>query len=189
MRPGLNWAAAKKRLGETQAALDQTAIRSDEELTRIYKARAEALARPAQSRDTGEAGKILLFGIGEARLGIPLESVTEAIGNPKIAPVPGAPKAVVGLIQIRGEVRPVWNIGPILGLAAPENGQPEHSSIILLRNGTHEFGILVDRIEDVAASAGDLRPTTIGSVAAMIMKDFVTVLDSQSLFEKLQDSL
>lgn len=189
MKPGLDWEAAKKRLAQTQAALDQTATRSDEELTRIYQARADALARPVQSSETREAGQIMLFGIGVARFGIPLESVAEAIGNPKIAPVPGAPNAVAGLIQVRGEVRPVWNIGPILGLASPENGQTEHSRVILLRNGAHEFGILVDRIEDVASSAGDLRPTTIGSVAASITKDFVTVLDSQSLFEKLQDSI
>jgi purine-binding chemotaxis protein CheW len=180
---------AKKRLEQTQAALDQTAVHSDEELNRIYKARAVALAQPAQSSDTREAERILLFGISEARFGIPLETVTEAIGNPKIAPVPGAPKAVVGLIQLRGEVRPVWNIGPLLGLAAPENEHPENSRIILLRNGTHEFGILVDRIEDVVASAGDHRQTTVGSVTAKITNDFITVLDCQSLFEKLQDSI
>jgi purine-binding chemotaxis protein CheW len=131
----------------------------------------------------------MLFEVGVARFGIPLHSVTGAIRNPKIAPVPGAPKAVAGLIQIRGEVRPVWNIRLILGLAAPEKGQPEQSRVILMRNGTHEFGILVDRIEDVAVRAGDHRVTTIGSVAATITKDFVTVLDSQSLFEKLQDSI
>jgi hypothetical protein len=77
----------------------------------------------------------------------------------------------------------VWNIGPILGLAAAGTGR-----IILLRNGTQEFGILVDQIEDIVANAGDYRLTTSGSVAARITKDFVTVLDSQSLFEKLQDS-
>jgi chemotaxis signal transduction protein len=188
MKQGLDWAAAKKRLAQTQAALDHTALRSSEDLNRIYNARAEALAHAARSSDALEAGRILLFGIGAARFGVPLESVAEAIGNPKIAPVPGAPKAVAGLIQLRGEVRPVWNIGQILGLTSPEKEQPENSRVILLRNGTHEFGILVDQIEDVVARAGDHRQTTIGSVAATITKDFVSVLDSKSLFEKLQDS-
>jgi purine-binding chemotaxis protein CheW len=180
---GLDWVAAKKRLVETQAAIDQAATRSSEELERIYNARAEALAQAARPTETHDARTILVFGIGGARFGIALESVTEAIANPKIAPVPGAPKAVAGLIQLRGEVRAVWNIGPILGLAAAGTGR-----IILLRNGTQEFGILVDQIEDIVANAGDYRLTTIGSVAARITKDFVTVLDSQSLFEKLQDS-
>jgi purine-binding chemotaxis protein CheW len=189
MSQGIDWAEAKKRLERTQAALDRAGIRSSEELARIYNARAEALAHAGRLNDTAEAGKILLFGIGAAQFGIPLESVAEAIGNPKIAPVPGAPKAVAGLIQIRGEARPVWNIGPILGLAEPASDRPAPNRIILLRNGTHEFGILVDQIEDVIASAGDPRRTTAGSVAATITKDFVTILDSKSLFEKLQDSI
>lgn len=189
MSHAIDWAEAKKRLERTQAALDHAGIRSSEDLARIYNARAEALAHAGRSNDTAEAGKILLFAIGAAQFGIPLESVAEAIRNPKIALVPGAPKAVAGLIQIRGEARPVWNIGPILGLADPAGNQPAPNRIILLRNGTHEFGILVDQIEDVIASAGDHRRTTAGSVAATITKDFVTVLDPQSLFEKLQDSI
>jgi len=189
MSQGLDWAEAKKRLERTQAQLDRAGIRSSEELARIYDERAEVLAHAVRLSDTAEAGKILLFRIGAARFGIPLESVADAIGNPKIAPVPGTPKAVAGLIQIRGEARPVWNIGPILGLSEPASDQPPPNRIILLRNGTHEFGILVDQIEDVIAGVGDHRQTAVGSVAATITKDFVTVLDSKSLFEKLQDSI
>jgi purine-binding chemotaxis protein CheW len=189
MRQGIDWAAAKKRLEHTQASLDSAGTRSSDELTRIYGARAEALAHAARLSETAEAGKILLFGIGAAQFGIPLESVAEAIANPKIAPVPGAPQAVAGLIQVRGEARPVWNIGPILDLATPASDQPAPSRVILLRNGAHEFGILVDQIEDVVANTGDHRRTTVGSVTASITKDFITVIDSKSLFEKLQDSL
>jgi chemotaxis signal transduction protein len=70
----------------------------------------------------------------------------------------------------------------------PENEQPGRSRLILVRNGTHEFGILVDQIEDVVTYGSDHRQTMMGSVAAITTKDFITILDPKSLFEKLQDS-
>jgi chemotaxis signal transduction protein len=187
MKPSIDWAAARKRLEQTQISLEQSAVRSTEELGRIFRARAEALARDGRTSEASRPGTILRFWIGAAQFGIALERVAEAIRDPTIAPVPGSPKAVAGLIQVRGEVRSVWNIGPTLGLAdASPNGGQGQGQIILVRNSPYEFGILVDRIEDVVADEGNLRETTVGSVAATITKSFVTVLDTKSLFEVLQ---
>jgi chemotaxis signal transduction protein len=100
---------------------------------------------------------------------------------------------VAGLIQIRGEVRPVLNAGKILGvpqLGLPQLGVPENDGgtkiILLLRRGSREIGIQVDEVEDIRTVSEDERkPPFHGAVHARWMTDdLVTVLDTNSLLEE-----
>ena len=118
----LNWAEVRERLSRVQQAIDETALHSSETRDRIYRMRAELLARPVSHREDSESEEIMIVRIGGARYGIALPEIAEVTGGSTCAPVPGAPPEVAGLIQVRGEVRPVLNAGHILGVSEDDSG-------------------------------------------------------------------
>jgi chemotaxis signal transduction protein len=106
------------------------------------------------------------------------------IGGSTCALVPGAPPEVAGLIQVRGEVRPVLNAGRLLGV--PGDHSRGSNIILLLRRGPREIGVQVDEVDDIRAVSQDERkPPFRGAVHARWMTDdLVTVLDTDSLLKE-----
>jgi purine-binding chemotaxis protein CheW len=185
----LDWQKARRRLEEAQNALQHSGQLSESELNRVYRERADRFSQPLPH--TGQSGSesLLVFRFGESRFGIPLASVAEVSAHPKIAPVPGAPPEIAGLIQVRGEVRPVWDLRPTLNLASAADFDWNAAQIILLRNGAHEIGILVDRVEDVVSLDRHLQTpaSTVGLPGSWVTEDFTTVLNAKSIFDRFQD--
>jgi purine-binding chemotaxis protein CheW len=185
----LNWQKARQRLEEAQNALEPSGQLSQAELDRVYRERAVRLSQPLTHTNQAGAESILVFRLGDSRFGVALATVAEVIAHPKIAPVPGAPPEIAALIQVRGEVRPVWDLRPMLGLPIAAGFHWDAAQIILLRNGAHEIGILVDTVEDVV-SARERRQTpasTAGLPGSWVTEDFTTVLDTKSLIDIFQD--
>jgi purine-binding chemotaxis protein CheW len=60
----------------------------------------------------------IVLPIGEDRYGIELTDVREVVPEPRLTPVPGAPPAVLGVVNLRGEVVPVLDTAQLLGLPA-----------------------------------------------------------------------
>src|SRR5581483_9650089 len=80
----LDWGAAKARLENAQLAIE-SAVYDKARIEALYRERAQALAQP----DPGqiEAGdRIVVFRLGSARYGFPLENVAEVITKAKLAP-------------------------------------------------------------------------------------------------------
>ncbi len=183
----LDWEAAKKRLSELDAALDHSLIPSGADIERVYQSRAAFLAQIQQRPEIENTERILVFRVGSSRFGVPLGEVAEVITSPKIASVPGADENVAGLLQVRGEVRPVWNLRAVLGLPADQNAVENAGHVILLRNGSREIGILAENLEDIVSSV-ERQPAPATSLrGSWLTPDFVTVLNTETLVEKLQD--
>lgn len=77
--------------------------------------------------------------IGDAKEIIPLRRPTR---------LPGAPSFVRGLINIRGTIITVLDLGMRLD---PKRAPAVSGSILLVRHGDRVVGLLVDRVEDVRA--------------------------------------
>ena len=180
----LNWAAARERLLRVQQAIEQTSSHSSERRDQIYRERAALLARPVSHRDESERKWIMVVRIGAARYGISLPEISEVIGGSTCARVPGAPPEVAGLIQVRGEVRPVLNAGRLLSV--PDDDSGDSKIILLLRRGPREIGLQVDEVEDIRTVSEDERkPPFHGAAHARWMTDdLVTVLDTDSMFKE-----
>lgn len=180
----LNWAEARERLARVQQTIEETALHSGETRDQIYQARAELLARPVSDREDSAGERIMIVRIGAARYGVALSEISEAMRGATCAPVPGAPPKVSGLIQIRGEVRPVLNAGRILGVPGSDRG--DSKIILLLRRGSREIGIEVDEVEDIrTVKEEERKPSFQGAAHARWMTgDLVTVLDTNSLLEE-----
>jgi purine-binding chemotaxis protein CheW len=87
------------------------------------------------------------FKLDDEIYGINVMQVQEVVRLPEIAPVPGAPSAVMGIINLRGNVVTVIDTRQRFGLSAKE---PDDSTrIVITEVDSQVIGILVDSVAEV----------------------------------------
>src|SRR5690606_40070622 len=87
------------------------------------------------------------FRLAGETYGINVMQVQEVLRHTEIAPVPGAPSHVLGIINLRGNVVTVIDTRQRFGLMpAPETHQ---TRIVLIEADRQVIGILVDSVEEV----------------------------------------
>lgn len=157
---------------------------SAEQIRRVLLERARILSAPekTQAQEPGDA--LLIFRSGEDRHAVLLSDLVEVADDIKLAVVPGAPPWVAGLINLRGEVRPVYHLAKLLDEAGGIS--VKWRFVLLLRAGGREFGILAEEVEDIRhVKMSSRRPTPHGTPhSRWAMEDLTAVLDVPSLFEK-----
>jgi len=82
------------------------------------------------------------------KYGIDVMQVKEVLRNIEIAPVPGAPDYVLGIINLRGNVVTVIDTRTRFGLSTKE--VDDNSRVIVIETEDQSVGILVDAIAEVA---------------------------------------
>ncbi len=104
---------------------------------------AEAARR--QAADTGS--QWVTFALDDEVYGINVMQVQEVLPMTEIAPVPGAPSFVMGIINLRGNVVTVIDTRMRFGLPPRE---PDSSCrIVVIEAGDQIAGILVDSVAEV----------------------------------------
>ena len=109
-------------------------------------------------------GKYLTFLVGDVAYGIEISYVVEIISVQEITLVPHTHVYVKGIINLRGTVVPVIDMGMRFGQG--EVVYTEKTCIIVLSMDEMSVGILVDGVQDVADIEDDNiqePPTTTGS--------------------------
>jgi len=125
------------------------------------------------------ASPTLLFRVGGNLYGCHIAEAREIIPMRRATRLPGAPAFVRGLINIRGTIVTVLDLGQRLD---PKRGPTKGGSILLVRHNDRVVGFVVDRVEDVrplstlveGADAG----VKGGSGAAGIVKGIATSNDA-----------
>jgi purine-binding chemotaxis protein CheW len=179
-RGNFDWAGAKARLERSRLAIESAGYNS-EQLETLYRRRARVLAQPeAGTVERGEA--IVVCRLGSARYAFPLAVVSEVIAKPRIAPAPGSPAEIAGLIQVRGEIRAVWNLARVLGLTEANAG--ETGTVLLVRAIGGDAGCLVGEVEDILVIKHEdrRRAPDKGPHAAWMTSDLVVVLNPAAMF-------
>lgn len=95
--------------------------------------------------------QILLVRVGGERYGIPLEALREIVRAVAITPLPGAPRVVEGVIDVRGQVVPVLNLRRRFG--HPEKPLDPSERIVLVHAGERSAALRVDEAEGLAVLA------------------------------------
>jgi purine-binding chemotaxis protein CheW len=110
----------------------------------------------AEAMVAGEQ-EFITFYLGDLLLGIDIHQVQEINRNLEMSPVPHAPNAVRGVINLRGEVVMVVDLREVLGL--PPASLTRSNRNVIVKNGGEQIGLLVDRVADVVrASCDELDP-------------------------------
>lgn len=110
----------------------------------ILDERARVLARPARAEQIGELVALVAFAIGGVRHAFEARFVREVVPGPDVSTVPSAPPAVVGVINVRGEILTVADISALLGVVAP----PARGPVVVLDGPAPSLGVLVDEVHD-----------------------------------------
>lgn len=95
----------------------------------------------------GAVTQWVTFKLGDESYGISVMQVREVLPMTEIAPVPGAPACVMGIINLRGNVVTVVDTRMRFGLP---NREPEESNrIVVIETDGQVAGILVDGVAEV----------------------------------------
>jgi purine-binding chemotaxis protein CheW len=91
--------------------------------------------------------QLVTFRLQDERYGINVMQVQEVLRVSEIAPVPGAPPYVLGIINLRGNVVTVIDTRSRFGLPRTEIG--DASRIVIIECEKQVVGILVDSVAEV----------------------------------------
>ncbi|GMR16229.1 MAG: chemotaxis protein CheW [Gammaproteobacteria bacterium] len=87
------------------------------------------------------------FHLENEKYGIKVMQVQEVLRMTEIAPVPGAPHYVLGIINLRGNVVTVIDTRKRFGLSDVENN--DETRIVIVEANNNVVGILVDSVAEV----------------------------------------
>lgn len=117
------------------------------------------------------SGELIAFSIGEQEFCVDIMGVREIRGWTNTTPLPQSPNYVRGVINLRGAVLPVVDLGARLGMRPAE--PTARSVIIVVRVHNQTMGLLVDAVEDILTVTEDmLQPTP--DVSCEAVSKFVT---------------
>jgi purine-binding chemotaxis protein CheW len=101
----------------------------------------------SNSTDNDEILQWVTYRLGEETYGINVMQVQEVLRYTEIAPVPGAPDYVLGIINLRGNVVTVIDTRARFGLPPAE--MTDNTRIVIIESDEQVVGILVDSVAEV----------------------------------------
>ena len=121
------------------------------------------------AEDAASARRLLLFAVHRRLYGCHIYAVREIIPFRPCTRLPGAPSFVCGLINLRGTIVTVLDLGARLGGEAIDRAD---GSIVLVEHGTKVVGLGVDELRDVQVvpyeplAPGAAAAASVGNAAA-----------------------
>lgn len=115
----------------------------------VLRQRARRLAEPrATDEDQAPHGvAVLCFAIGREAFAVPLADLSEVMPLAAWTPVPGLSRHLLGVTNVRGEIRPVLNLHDMLTLPEPDAKEPAH--VVYLRRSGREVGLRVESLRRI----------------------------------------
>lgn len=113
---------------------------------------------PSSVNQEGEQSfQLITFTLGEEEYGVDIKSVREIKAWAKTTPLPNTPEFVLGVINIRGSILPVFDLRDRFGQGKT---QPTNTHVIIvIALDDQMIGILVDTVSDIVSlTQKDVRP-------------------------------
>jgi purine-binding chemotaxis protein CheW len=147
-RARIDWAAARNRLQASERMQEQALADSPERIRAAYHQRAIRLAQvPAEQQLVSAALRVLVFRLGQERYAIEVREVAETVPLTRCTPVPGSPPQFRGVINLRGEILAVLDLGRLLGHPTAE--EKDVGFVLILSRSGRQIGLKVDDLENV----------------------------------------
>lgn len=123
------------------------------------------MSQSAQTEIHSDTVELATFYVGEALCGMDILKVQEINKLIEMTRVPKAPEYVLGILNLRGEIVTIVDLGKKLSLKSTEMSDKTRN-IIVNSNGEH-IGLMVERISDVIQAEWEnveAPPANIGGV-------------------------
>lgn len=148
----IDWDRVKQRLNESAAAMAQGIAADTARLDAAFRQRAEQLAfRPAKAAEQATSEAVLVFSLGAERYGISLRDVLQVRACGRCTPLPAAPPAVLGVVNLNGEIRSVISLAQLIELPAPgpSSAPAANPGYLLVLRHPHQPCLAVDHVEHI----------------------------------------
>ncbi|WP_304165905.1 chemotaxis protein CheW [Phenylobacterium aquaticum] len=123
----------------------------------------------------GARHELIAFRVGDQEFCVDIMQVREIRGWTQATPLPRAPNYIKGVINLRGAVLPVVDLGARLGLAVTE--VTARHVVMVVNQGSRTLGLLVEAVSDILNMTEDMiQPTP--DMACDTVKTFVKGLFS-----------
>jgi purine-binding chemotaxis protein CheW len=166
--------------------VNPTAASSREHMEAEWQRRAVRLSRrPIAAAPNEDQRKVLVLQLGDEQYGIELADVAEVLPAVRCTPIPGAPPALAGVINIHGEIRPVMDLKLLLGLPHSAGSLPV--PVVVLRKRGRQMGLQVDRVEQVRLIDFGRLPSSQDTTRYLkgVTVDTLMLLNAEALFTEL----
>ncbi len=90
--------------------------------------------------------EVFVFDVGGQEMAFDVEHVSMVIERPEITPVPRSKKTVLGVMNLRGRIVPVVDLGMLLGVKVEK---AEDEKIVVVNFEEIEVSFLVNRVKGV----------------------------------------
>lgn len=100
-----------------------------------------------QIRSQGDTAQMVTFLLAGEEFGLDISHVREINRMMKVTPMPQAPGAVEGVINLRGQVVPVVNMRREFNL--PDKDKDRQTRIVVVEIEGHTVGFVVDAVSEV----------------------------------------
>jgi purine-binding chemotaxis protein CheW len=100
-------------------------------------------------KDSAEekAIQLVIFTLDERRFALTLSSVERVVRAVDVTPLPSAPSSILGVVNVRGEVVPVYNLRRRFRLTERDLDLSDH--LMIANTSRRTVGLLVDSVEHV----------------------------------------
>lgn len=119
------------------------------------------------------------FWVDNLFFGVAVSEVQEVLRYQQLTPVPSAPDAVKGLINLRGQIVTAVDLRTRLGLPLRDEGVLPMN--VIVRTGGEVLSLLVDDIGDVIDTAGlrmETTPSNVPSIVADVLHGVLALPDA-----------
>ncbi len=184
---GFNWREVQRRVEIARAAMARGWAPDAEEVKRILKARAQALARePAKTEAGDDTIEVVEFVLAYEKYAVETRHVREVYPLENLTPLPCTPAFVLGIVNVRGEILSVIDLKKFFEL--PEKGLTDLNKVIVLKSENMLFGILADSVVGAKrVRVADIQPSlpTLTGVREAYLKGVTSertvILDAEKL--------
>jgi purine-binding chemotaxis protein CheW len=181
----IDWAQIRRRLAGA-AVRDADALTAEQaDAVLAQRARALAAAVVPEVDRTARLDALIVRIAGE-RYALAAGYLWRVVGAADIAPVPGAPQLLLGVMNLHGEVLPVFDPRPLLGLAGERPAG--RVQVVVLGAERADLGLAVDAADEVIGLRTDQLHAAPDSLAPArrellrgVMQDGLILLDGRRL--------
>jgi len=185
------WNAARQRLEMVAARLASADTFDQRAIDEVYRRRARQLAERKVAETDSVTLPLLVVGLGTERYGIDLSELAEVFPFRDCTPIPGSAPALLGVINVRGDIRSVVDLRRVLDLPPADGNAPGY--VVMLRQQDGTIGFRVDTVDEVRQvdparliRAGDGVQTFSGSpFVKALTADTVILIDTGAALSSL----
>jgi purine-binding chemotaxis protein CheW len=146
--PGLSWPVEAVIQPETPAA----PVTTSQSETMIVESSPENTLAVVPTEIEEKSRQVLIFKLLDTSYGLDVSRVRTIIKPQPVYPIPGTEEFLKGLINLRGEVVPVFDLRTRFGLE--EKPKDNNTRFIVVELGEYLAGVIVDAVEGVETIPG-----------------------------------